>query len=1167
MSTADELLVTLLIDLVNKVPDQPKRVLFKGVSNLYPDFEERTRPEWDVRVTQAGVDVVSARNDPSIPVLVVFYRAEIRERESLNAFRLYTEDEIAKALVERLAVDGFLPESYNQDERSRLTLLLDIVYPSVEQLAKFLLAGKDSVGASLPLLGLFRDPNLRLDMPIRQWDARLRENQQTAVLRWRDFLGKGIGTRVGRQTLGDERVGLLREAEVDPAKRESVLMQVTLNDALSILNPPTRLVESIMSARFTRGQAEQLVSDLKSTQVEHREELTRLLEEKLKGLPALSDTVRQRLQALVRVTIDDDDDSGSERELDLRRVGFCLEGLLRLAREPDVAFPNRLTIKRTGRNGEYCAKVEIQDGRLNVTMDDDASRFLSVPGVSGLSELEYEVCLPNNKRYRFTLGVLPHWLEQYAEDWLDDAYWEAVKALNPEHANRWHTLHRRVQELRDIVDPDWKREQTEDEERDSEDREPNNPIYAIFDLLYLANRELFDAFLDDWLSVATLPWRETKLHEKPQEWRKAVSGLLQLGTAHPSNGKTVLFPFYPLRLAWYREVFRKIESWLAQAVENARPLVFEPGVLAEQLKPFDRPRALFNGKRRLVEATTNSFFIVQFVSELQHQHARPPLYRARQKLGQFGRMWPFSLDRLHLAFQPSDASEDIYQLLVRDADDQPNAAYRVRALVESTGSMTVFDHQLLSTSEETVDLLTQEHYESILPRVDYAKGQLVHEGGEEGSEPQAVSAHVTLLVDAFDEDRYDFGEVVGRLSKNPNWVAFGDLVQEDSASSREKLVRVDLSAPPYHTGPMEDNSRKLVFVPLSGGEPEYLRMLYDSLMAWQYHDAFNEGVYYEQVRWDVEHLDRMHDQADWVLLFDRTLDRSLFETLTPAGVKLIDYYPDLPGGYKMSVSSRRIDAVQWQLAQVLRQFFPGEELDVLGVAERMLDTLSEFASGLLLKTLGGGSLAQELLGLYATYLSLIAEGEFVPRRDWLIPLDDYQSWFGRRTQRGRRADLMVLSNPVPDALRLTAVESKWYANPVRRSFVRDEFDKDGQMRTTVTSLRSLFDPTQERLDSHYWQKMLSSLLDAAPSSWESLRQQLGTNRWHLEVDGVVYVHQYREEDIDGLRAHNEDLLAEVAACIVYPDDGPLFYLGPGFKRLRLKPRDEIVRLFAQEAEG
>ncbi len=310
---------------------------------------------------------------------------------------------------------------------------------------------------------------------------------------------------------------------------------------------------------------------------------------------------------------------------------------------------------------------------------------------------------------------------------------------------------------------------------------------------------------------------------------------------------------------------------------------------------------------------------------------------------------------------------------------------------------------------------------------------------------------------------------------------------------------------------------------------------------------------------------RLRDKS-WVLLFDRTLDKTLFETLTPAGVKLIDYYPNLPGGYKMSVSSRRTDAVEWQLAQVLHQFFSPQELDARRVAGQMLNKLSEFASGLLLKTLGGGSLAQELLGLYATYLSLIAEGEFVPGQDWLIPLDDYQGWFGRRTRRGRRADLMVLRNPAPRTLQMVAVESKWYKRGIGKKFIQDEFDQDGQIRTTVTSLRSLFDPAQDRLDKHYWQKTLSSLLDTAPESWEEFRKQLGTREWSLAVDGIVYVHRYSEQDLEKLQARNADWLVEVAECLNFPDDEPNFYLGPKARRLRLKARQEIVDLFVRGAE-
>jgi len=1182
MATANDLLITLLFDLVDRVPDSPRRVLFKGVSNLYNGFEQRAKVEhldWDVRVTRKDTDVVGARNDPTIAVLVVFYRAEVRERESLNAFRLFNEDEIARALVARLSRDTLLPglsEPYDDDERDRLDFLRDLTYPSVERLAEFLLKGKKDVGTSLPLLGLFRDPNLHLGMPIRQWEAQLRENQQAAVLRWRDFLRKGTDTKAGRQALGDERVALLRQVETDPSKRQQVHANVTLDEALSILDPPTRLVVRIMAARYTRQQAEDLVRAVKSGKAGYAGSLD--LEQLTQGLPPLPDQIWRMLDEVAPQKPMEGDRDGDEppadQETDLRRVGFCLEGLLRLAQQKDLHFPRHVEIRRTDIEDDYCAQLKIEDdGCLQVTMDNESARFLSVPGASDAGELQYEVRLPDDAAFRFTMGMMPRWLEPYAEDWLDDGYWKTVESLNPEHAHVWRTLHEHVKALRDVVDPEWKKP-SEDEERSDTDREPNNSIYAIFDLLYFAHRERFDAFLDAWLAAATLPWRDPKLAQASQEWNIAVAGLLRLGTAQRTDGGTVIFPFYPLRLAWYREVFHRIEGWLAQTAQSGKPLAFEPSVLAEQLKPVDRPRVLFErdereGNKRLVEASADNYFIAHFVPEDQRQRVHPPIYRAQQKIDQFGRMWPFSLDRLHLAFQPGDAGDDIHRLLARDSDVHPDAAYRVRAMVESTGMMTVFDRRLLSTSEDTVDLLTQEHHESMLPRVDYAKGQLQYEGEGAIAETQQATIHIALLVDAFSEGQRGFRKAPGRLSPKPHWANFRRLVEDNSLQAREELAHVDISAPPYHTNidPIKDKKLDLVYVPFSGDRPEYLRMLYDSLMAWQYGGQFDEGVYFEEVHWNTEHLQRLHDCADWVLLFDRTLDKSLFETLTPAGVRLIDYHPNLPGGYKMSISSSRTGAVEWQLAQVLQQFFPHEKIDVDQVAARILDTLSGFASDLLLKTLGGGSLAQELLGLYATYLALIAEGEFVVGQDRLIPLDDYQGWFGRRTQRGRRADMMVLRHPRPDVLRLIAVESKWYKSAVGPTFVKNEFDQGGQMRTTVTTLRDLFDPAQDRLDKHYWQKMLASLLDTAPDCWDSFHQRLGNGEWSLEVDGIVYVHQYEERDPDRLSARNEELLTETATCLQFPAAQPFFCLGPDARRLRLKPRDEIVRLFAEAGKG
>jgi hypothetical protein len=475
--------------------------------------------------------------------------------------------------------------------------------------------------------------------------------------------------------------------------------------------------------------------------------------------------------------------------------------------------------------------------------------------------------------------------------------------------------------------------------------------------------------------------------------------------------------------------------------------------------------------------------------------------------------------------------------------------------------MTVFDRQLLGYGEETVDLLTEEHHESILPRVDYTKA-LTTPADDESEDGDTAGAHIALLVDAFSEEAFDFRQGAGKLSPFPEWQKLTELAQAGKSDALRMLADVDICAPSSHTGPVHQNSRDLVYVPLSGDRPEYLRMLHDSLMAWQCKRSFGASAYVERVHWDADRLQQLHDEADWVVLFDRTLDKAIFTSLAATEVRLIDYYANLPGGYQMSVSSRRTDAVKWQLGQVLQQFFPGSELKVREVAERMLECLSRFASGLLLKTLGGGSLAQELLGLYATYLSLIAEGEFVPNQDQLIPLDDYQSWFGRRTQRGRRADLLVLKNPTPDTVHLLAVESKWYKSDIGKGFVQDEFGPEGQMRTTVRTLRSLFDPVQERLDKDYWRKMLASLVDSAPPSWAAFREAFGKQTWRLEVDGIVYVHQYQSRDTAALRAYNDTLNDHVGQYIACPADNPYFALGANARRLRLKSRDDIVGLFS-----
>jgi hypothetical protein len=1144
MANSTELIIDLLADLVNSVPDQPQRVLFRGVSDYFENFTafvQKNRLPWDVLITREGEDVVGARNDATVPILVVFYKDEVKEVESLNAFRQFNENALAAALVTFVLERNSLPDTYHPSDADRLIQLFTLTYPSLEQIANFILAGRSKCGTALPHLGLFADPGLSIEMNQRLWTSRITENHLTAVIRWRDFIEKGQRNRDARNLLGPERLGTVQRAEIDPSIKAVILGCVTLDEALRVLNPPTRLVEALMRSGMLRDEAEELVTRSKQGKLDFNS-----------PPPEVAALDPETKLALERVAPKPDENGEEDKpELENRQVNFCLEGVLRLAGRV-VPVSKQLWLSRSDTNLDGKAAIFIDPlSGISVDITTEDARSLSMPGKTG--NLEFAINDPQRSDqpiYYFSLQNLAARLEPYAEFWPSQEFWDRAAGLDPAYADLWQQFHALVEEVRNVLDPDWRQESGEDS---PSNREPNNPIYLIFDLVYHTNKELFERYLDAWLKIALLPW-QAKVSSNPMAWRDIIQTFLDIGLATRSDGSVAVLPFHPLRLIWHRAVFKQIEEWLMQASHTRTPLMFDPGVLVEQLQVVDRPRAVVRSGERLLEAFSAPFYSL-FVPEDRHQRRRAPLERARVKLEQFGRMWPFSLDRFHLAFQPGDAGDDVYRLLIKYADKETDAAFRVRAVVDNASTMTAFDRYLLNTGDETTELLTQAHHENLLPRVDYAKGLLETEDNRQ----KPVEAHAALLVDAFREEEWGYEKIVGRLNPLPQWQNFLDLVKPDNDHAKEQFLRVDLSAPPYHTGILNENQRELVYTPISGDEPEYFRLLYDTLCKWVQEGGFNEGVYYEHVRWDGKALERLHDYADWVILFDRTLEKSLFAEWAKENITLIDYYPNLPGGYRLSVSSRRTNAVEWQLAQVLFQFFSSTDLDLQKVARDMLDTLSQFASGLLLKTLGGGSLAQELLGLYATYKKLVAEEIYVPGRDWLIPLDDYQSWFGRRTQRHRRADLLVLRMPAPETLEMLAVESKWYKNSVGLSFVKDEFGDQGQLLTTVESLKSLFDPRQERLDRNYWQRLLRALLDEAPTADNQNLRSLQGDEWLLLVDGMVFVHQYAIKDSAWLKSQ-EELLNKQANELVNLQNSKYFSRGSGFRRLRLNGHRDLISM-------
>ena len=203
----------------------------------------------------------------------------------------------------------------------------------------------------MPELGLFSDPALTFDIGNRRWNARLEENYQISVMRWRDFLEKAHRSKEARKQLGTEMLVKLQLAETDPMEKARVLSQLTLDQVIRVLNPPTRLVARLMDTGRSRQEVDDLIEKIKQItrgsdeggsednggsaqnwQV-HFDTLVGVVPP---GAQTLSTELVAELRKLIKSAGSMLDPNGSGDMVitssGARRVGFCLEGLLALGR-------------------------------------------------------------------------------------------------------------------------------------------------------------------------------------------------------------------------------------------------------------------------------------------------------------------------------------------------------------------------------------------------------------------------------------------------------------------------------------------------------------------------------------------------------------------------------------------------------------------------------------------------------------------------------------------------------------------------------------------------------------------------------------------------------------------------------------------------------------------
>jgi hypothetical protein len=175
---------------------------------------------------------------------------------------------------------------------------------------------------------------------------------------------------------------MLKEAETHPARKQAVLQAVTLNEALTILNPPTAIIQRIMQGtNMPRHEAEAFLQNVKDGKTDpHRPA----------GIPPLSPEL---IRMLERYVPKGDEEDIEPPEPDITRVNFCLEAILRLAGQL-APLPRRLGIAREDTEDSAVVYLTVgMDEQVTVDMSAEVARALCVPKDQA-SELNFRIFDP-----------------------------------------------------------------------------------------------------------------------------------------------------------------------------------------------------------------------------------------------------------------------------------------------------------------------------------------------------------------------------------------------------------------------------------------------------------------------------------------------------------------------------------------------------------------------------------------------------------------------------------------------------------------------------------------------------------------------------------------------------------------------------------------------------
>lgn len=323
-----------------------------------------------------------------------------------------------------------------------------------------------------------------------------------------------------------------------------------------------------------------------------------------------------------------------------------------------------------------------------------------------------------------------------------------------------------------------------------------------------------------------------------------------------------------------------------------------------------------------------------------------------------------------------------------------------------------------------------------------------------------------------------------------------------------------------------------------------------------------------EVSQGAEFFRNVHEKAQWVVTLDAFVGREQIEALEHRP-QVISVQSDLGkgGAYTLLVSSKAgrdfvVHRLARRLAQQLGDALDSDEVTTQDVAERLYDHARALAPSTLLRALGLGRVAQELVGLIVSknlvskqFASISFDG--ISGFESWIALDEHTEWFGGNST--TRADLLRVVGRWLEGdlvLDLTVVEAKLRSHTVIHKAER-------QVEASVDLCNEAFlgnDAVTEFRDAKIWRRALLDAIDESarelndPAS-ATFRCVIGgeqTQRLPPEFATAIREGRYRLEKVEGV------------VCSISEDGPESDELTPnhGYRWLRVST-DEVAELLRE----